>query len=141
MTVQEPNVVATPGNEPATPAPRSGQLALTVSRPAEQVVVVGASGEIDMLTAPELRAAVLEHLDANDVLVLDLSEVSFLGSAGLAVLVEASQQGNRRGAGFRVVAVRRAVTRPLVATGLGEVFSVFASVEEALAADASTDAR
>lgn len=136
MTVQDPNVVATSGAEPAAATSlRAGQVGLAVRTVTEGVTVVAVSGEVDMLTAPQLRADVLRNLDTSDTLVLDMSEVTFLGSAGLAVLVEASQHGKRRGAAFRVVAVNRAVTRPLAATGLGEVFSVFKSVEQALAAD------
>ncbi|WP_367137394.1 anti-sigma factor antagonist [Saccharothrix sp. HUAS TT1] len=135
MTVQDPDVVTTGGVESAAAdSPRVGQLGLIARNPAEGVTVVSVSGEVDMLTAPQLRADVLGRLDASDVVVLDMSGVSFLGSAGLAVLVEASQQAKRRDASFRVVAVERAVTRPLAATGLGEVFSVFESVELALEA-------
>lgn len=136
MTVQDPDVVATSGAESAAAnSPRAGQLGLAVRTVAEGVTVVAVSGEIDMLTAPQLRADVLQQLDAGSTLVLDMSGVSFLGSAGLAVLVEASQHAKRRGSAFRVVAVERAVTRPLAATGLGDVFSVFESVERAVAAD------
>ncbi|MFE9751376.1 STAS domain-containing protein [Saccharothrix saharensis] len=138
MTVQDPDVVATSGAESAAAeSPRAGQLGLDVRTATEGVTVVSVSGEVDMLTAPQLRASALQHLDAGSTLVLDLSGVSFLGSAGLAVLVEASQQAKRHDAGFRVVAVERAVTRPLAATGLGEVFSVFESVQQALEADES----
>ncbi|MCE6994659.1 STAS domain-containing protein [Saccharothrix sp. S26] len=138
MTVQDPDVVATSGAESAAAeSPRAGQLGLDVRTATEGVTVVSVSGEVDMLTAPQLRAGALPHLDAGSTLVLDLSGVSFLGSAGLAVLVEASQHAKRRDAQFRVVAVERAVTRPLAATGLGEVFSVFGSVEQALEADRS----
>ncbi|MEU5693810.1 anti-sigma factor antagonist [Actinosynnema sp. NPDC020468] len=136
MTVQDPNVVATTGAEPAAPTQRSGQIDITVRQVAEGVAVVAVAGEIDMVTAPELRAGVLEHLESSTTFVLDLSGVSFLGSAGLAVLVEASQHSRRRDAAFRVVAVKRAVIRPLEATGLGDVFSVHDSVDDALAADA-----
>jgi anti-anti-sigma factor len=138
VTVQDPDVVATSGAESAAAdSPRAGQLGLAVRTAADNVTVLAVSGEVDMLTAPQLRADALQHLDAGNALVLDLSGVSFLGSAGLAVLVEASQHAKRRGSSFHVVAVERAVTRPLAATGLGEVFSVFESVEQALEADES----
>lgn len=138
MTVQDPNVLATSGAESAAAdSPRPGQLGLDARRPVDGVTVLAVSGEVDMLTAPQLRAEALRQLDTSRTLVLDMSGVGFLGSAGLAVLVEASQQAKRRDAEFRVVAVERAVTRPLAATGLGEVFSVFESVEQALGADES----
>ncbi|WP_433262919.1 STAS domain-containing protein [Actinosynnema sp. CS-041913] len=140
MTVQDPNVVATSGAESAPDSARTGRVVRSVEYPADGVTVIAATGEIDMLTAPELRADVLGRLDSDRTLVLDLSGVSFLGSAGLAVLVEASQHAKRRGTAFRVVAVERAVIRPLAATGLGEVFSVYGSVAEALAADGASSA-
>ncbi|RKT56551.1 anti-anti-sigma factor [Saccharothrix australiensis] len=135
MTVQDPNVVATSGAGSASDDARAGRVVRSVERPVDGVTVVAATGEIDMLTAPDLRADVLGRMEDAATLVLDMSSVSFLGSAGLAVLVEASQHAKRRGTAFRVVAVERAVTRPLAATGLGEVFSVYGSVAEALAAD------
>ena len=46
-------------------------------------------GELDTLTAPLLAVRLAEQQSAVPKLVVDLSEVSFLGSAGLAALVEA----------------------------------------------------
>ncbi|MFF5098689.1 MULTISPECIES: STAS domain-containing protein [Actinosynnema] len=108
---------------------------ISAEQVAEGVTVVRVSGEVDMLTAPRLRSEVVERITPGGVLVLDLGGVGFLGSAGLAVLVEAAQRSTREQAAFRVVAVERAVLRPLAATGLGEVFSVHPSVAEALDAD------
>lgn len=127
MTVQDPDVVA---------ADRAEQiLHVVVHHPADGVTVLAVSGEVDMLSAPELRAAVAQHLVDDTTFVLDMTGVSFLGSAGLAVLVEGLQQSRRRGGAFRIVAVDRAVTRPLVATGLGDVFAVYPTVAEATTSD------
>jgi anti-sigma B factor antagonist len=124
VTVQDPNVVDASRNEQA--------IGLAVSRPAQDVTVVSVSGEIDMLSAPALRTYVTTNLGDSGTFLLDLSGVSFLGSAGLAVLVEAAQESRTRAVTFGVVAADRAVTRPIVATGLGEVFDVHASLDEAL---------
>jgi anti-anti-sigma factor len=141
VTVQDPNVVSTSGatapaeTDPAGANARAEQIIdVTADDRGDGVSVVAVGGEIDMLSAPELRSAVRAQLDGSTVLVLDMTRVRFLGSAGLAVLVEALQQSKRRGTEFHVVAVDRAVTRPLVATGLGDVFSVFPTVDAALAA-------
>jgi anti-sigma B factor antagonist len=125
VTVQDPNVVDANRNEQA--------IGLAVSHPAQDVTVVSVSGEIDMLSAPALRTCVTTNLVDGGTVVLDLTGVSFLGSAGLAVLVEAAQQSRTRAIAFSVVAADRAVTRPIVATGLGEVFDVHPSLEVALA--------
>jgi anti-sigma B factor antagonist len=125
VTVQDPNVAEANRDEQA--------IGLAVSHQAGDVTVVSVSGEVDMVSAPALRAAVNANLVDNGKLVLDLSGVSFLGSAGLAVLVEAAQQSRSRAVAFGVVAADRAVTRPIVATGLGEVFDVHKTLDEALA--------
>lgn len=94
--------------------------------------VVHVVGEIDTLTAPVLRGRLDEHLPAVTLLVLDLSEVSFLGSAGLAVLVAAKDDADRRGHVLRLVCGSRIVTRALEATGLMDLFDVADGVPQAL---------
>jgi anti-sigma B factor antagonist len=82
-------------------------------------VRVTAAGEIDSSSAPLLRA----HLDAVleggvEELVVDLSEVTFLDSAGLCVLAAAHRRAGGQGVRMRVLAASRAVIRPLQITGL-----------------------
>ena len=94
--------------------------------------VVHVVGEIDTLTAPVLRAQLDEHLPTVPLLVLDLSDVTFLGSAGLAVLVAAKDAADARGNTLRLVCGSRIVTRALEATGLLTLFDVADGVPEAL---------
>jgi anti-sigma B factor antagonist len=94
--------------------------------------VVHVVGEIDTLTAPVLRQQLDEHLPTVPLLVLDLSDVTFLGSAGLAVLVAAKDDADRRGHRLRLVCGSRIVTRALEATGLLSLFDVADGVPEAL---------
>jgi anti-sigma B factor antagonist len=98
--------------------------------------VVHVVGEIDTLTAPVLRAQLDEHLPVVPLLVLDLSEVTFLGSAGLAVLVAAKDATDARGNTLRLVCDSRIVTRALEATGLLTLFDVADGVPEALGSPA-----
>lgn len=94
--------------------------------------VVRVQGEVDLATAPELDE-VLAAIDASDgPVVVDLSEVSFLDSSGLSVLVRSHQHlRSSGGEGLRLVVTRPATQRVLDATGLSEVFEVFASRAEA----------
>lgn len=97
-------------------------------------VVVRLQGELDMLTTPTLRAKLGEELDHEPaVLVLDLLAVDFLGSSGLALLVEAMEDSRRRGSALRLVCASRPVIRPLEATGLTTLFEIYPDVEQALA--------
>jgi anti-anti-sigma factor len=79
-------------------------------------------GELDIATAPILRTAVTEVLSARPArVVLDLSHVRFLGSAGLAALLDAVQRGERYGVVVCVSAASRAVNRILQLTGVSEL--------------------
>ncbi|MCU1642403.1 MAG: anti-anti-sigma factor [Nocardia sp.] len=103
------------------------------TRSAEAAVVLSAVGEVDMVSAPKLSSAVAEALSTGaPVLVIDLSEVGFFGSAGLSVLVEALEAS--AGRELRVVATAP-VRRPVELTGLDELLDIYGTLEEALAVD------
>jgi anti-sigma B factor antagonist len=91
-------------------------------------------GEVDTLTAPVLRSRLDEQVSAVRLLVLDLSDVTFLGSAGLAVLVAAKDDADRRRHTLRLVPGSRIVTRALEATGLLGLFEIADGVPQALGA-------
>lgn len=112
--------------------PASQQLDVAVDRPRDGVVVLHVAGEVDLLTAAALGEHIRAHLDPSRVLVLDLSGVSFLGSAGLAEIVSTSQEGTESGSRLMLVATSRAVLRPMEVTGLLALFPVYPSVEAAL---------
>ncbi|WP_214366612.1 STAS domain-containing protein [Pseudonocardia sp. H11422] len=95
-------------------------------------LVVHVRGEIDTVTAPVLHTQLDGHLPTVPLVVLDLSAVTFLGSAGLAVLVAAKDDAEQRGHRLRLVCGSRIVTRALEATGLLALFDVAAGVPEAL---------
>lgn len=92
--------------------------------------VLGVEGEIDLASAPTMKAAVDTVLEAGKpVLVVDLSGVTFLGSAGLSVLVNGLRA--LPPGGLRVVAsppVRRAIE----VTGLDHQILLRDTVEAAL---------
>jgi len=102
----------------------------------EEVPVIRVAGEVDLTTAPELRAKLAELPAAGGTVVIDMSEVTFLDSTGLSVLVaswkrfgEADEHRN-----FRLVVNRPAIQRVLDVTGLTQVFGVFPTLEEAIKA-------
>ncbi|HWE91814.1 MAG TPA: anti-sigma factor antagonist [Pseudonocardiaceae bacterium] len=98
------------------------------------VTVVAVSGELDMLTAPTLKSSLTEQVDDAPAVVVDLNGVTFLGSAGLATLVGALHQAERRAVPLFLSATSHSVLRPLIATGLSEIFPVYPSPEEAVRA-------
>jgi anti-sigma B factor antagonist len=98
----------------------------------EDARVLQVSGEIDILGAPALHSAVMPALEAVELVVLDLSGVSFLGSSGLAVLVEARERAQRCDHKLRLVCTTRIVLRALEATGLRELFVIAPDLSTAL---------
>lgn len=90
-------------------------------------VVVQAGGELDMLTAPRLSAQ-LDQAEAIVVppapVVLDLSGLTFIGSAGLAMLLEHHERCEALGSTLQIRANNTVVTRPLAMTALDRVLNV-----------------
>ena len=74
------------------------------------------SGEIDLANAPQL-AEVLAHFRNGDVIV-DLSRVTFMDSAGLNVLLAAHQRFEGRDAHLRLVAVPKRLLKTMKIAGL-----------------------
>ncbi|KUH93675.1 MULTISPECIES: STAS domain-containing protein [Mycobacterium] len=98
-----------------------------------RVAVVAASGDLDMLTAPQLRDAVQAALGKDPVgLIVDLTSVEFLGSAGMQVLMETHNQTDGTATKFAVVADGSATSRPLKITGIADLIDLFSSLDAAL---------
>ncbi|MDO5627652.1 MAG: STAS domain-containing protein [Mobilicoccus sp.] len=110
------------------------ELSMT-SRDAGAFTLVEADGDIDLISAPVLRAS-FERLfrDERIHLVMDLSRVPFIDSTGLGVLVGALRTVKRHGGDIRVVCANPRVLRVFTITGLDQVFTVFDTPDEALAA-------
>jgi anti-sigma B factor antagonist len=85
-------------------------------------VCVQAAGEVDTCTAPRLQDRLEAHLvPPTPEVVLDLTRVTFLDSAGLCVLALAHKQATATGVRLRVLATTRAVVRPMQVTGLWDL--------------------
>jgi anti-sigma B factor antagonist len=99
----------------------------------DRVCVVSPDGEIDLATAPALKAALLEslHEGYRDVIV-DLSGVSHMDSTGLGVLVAFHRRLDGHGR-LAIAAIQRAVLTIFEITGIGAKFDTFATVDEAIA--------
>jgi anti-sigma B factor antagonist len=116
--------------ESGRPSPDFLDAALT--RPKPDTAVLEVRGEIDTLTAPAFTAAIEELLTASgDVLVMDLTDVRFLASSGLAALISAAHRAEDRGIRLRLVIASRAVLRPLEITGTTALFDVYSDPDTA----------
>lgn len=96
-----------------------------------RTAVITVSGVLDMLTSPQLEAVMSTALSKEPAAVIvDLSDVDFLASAGMGVLVAARDQADGN-VGFAVVANGPATSRPLRLVGLADVVGLYSTLEEA----------
>jgi anti-sigma B factor antagonist len=93
-------------------------------------VVVHLAGELDLYNAPQLRTALEEVAGSNPTrLVVDLTEVEFVDSTVLGILIEARRRLDN-GAAFLLAAPGRDVRRALEVSGLDRHLRVVDSVDE-----------
>lgn len=98
----------------------------------DDAVVLTVAGEVDMLSAPQLAEAIRAALAASPpALVIDLTKVDFLASAGMTVLVTAQAEVTPP-TRFAVVANGPATSRPIKLMGLDNVLALYSTLDSAL---------
>jgi anti-anti-sigma factor len=98
--------------------------------------VFTAAGAIDLHVAPELRASLRAIIDDQKPkrLVIDLSNVPFIDSSGIAVLIGAMQSLEHEGGVFMLAGAQSGVRMILESAKLDQYFRLFPDVEAAAAA-------
>ena len=109
---------------------------LTITtREAEGRTVVSVAGEIDVYTAPRLREEITELVAAGTYdIVIDMSEVEFLDSTGLGVLVGGLKRVRAHDGSLDLVCTQERILKIFRITGLTKVFGIHETVDEAIAA-------
>lgn len=80
------------------------------------------AGELDLSTAPELTAAIDKLIAAGETRVLlDLTDLTFCDSTGMAVFVRGDNRAAADGGWLRLTGANGRVERVLQVTGLAEV--------------------
>jgi anti-anti-sigma factor len=98
----------------------------------EGLAVVSVSGSVDMLTAPGMAEAIDSALATKPKgLIVDLSKVEFLGSAGISVLMK-TRDNLGESARFCVVADGPVTHRPLTLLGINELMSLCRRLDDAV---------
>jgi anti-sigma B factor antagonist len=97
------------------------------------VSVLAVHGEIDTFTAPRLAQAINHGLATSaTALVVDLSKLEFLASAGMSVLLDGHKSAQGSGKRLIVVADGPATSRPMRLIGLDQELNLRASLDAAL---------
>jgi anti-sigma B factor antagonist len=90
-------------------------------------------GELDAYTVGQFREA-LGNLSANPRVLIDLSEVPFMDSAGLGALIGGIRRAREADGDVAVACSKATLTRLLHTTGFDRIVPVTESVEEAVEA-------
>jgi anti-anti-sigma factor len=99
-----------------------------------EVNVVTLTGKLDMSTSDEDSAALLEGLESSGRgIVIDMSGVDFLSSAGLRLLLSAFQKAEASDKQMPLISVHPMVYKIFKVSALDSKFQFFQSEEEAIA--------
>ena len=93
--------------------------------------VVALRGELDVVDAASLAAALMAAVARESVIVADLAALEFIDSSGAAALVLACRQARRAGGDLLLAGPQDQVLQFLMVSGLADVICVRASVEDA----------
>jgi len=95
--------------------------------------VIAAEGELDMATAPDLKAAALRHFLSVEGLVVDLSGVRFIDSTGITALLDLKRRAKLRGVPLAVVCPAPKVWNRFVLQTVEQLLVLRETREEAIA--------
>jgi anti-sigma B factor antagonist len=97
------------------------------------VSVLTLRGEIDVYTAPRMRQAIVDLVDAGSLnIVVDMGKVDFLDSTGLGVLVEGLKRVRTRSGNLAIVVTQDKIVKIFDITGLNKAFPIYGSLQDAL---------
>ena len=97
-------------------------------------LVVALSGDIDLDRAPAVRRQLLDCVKRQMNVLVDLSQVTYIDSSGIASLVEALQNAGKAGTRFALVAISPQALRVFELARLDKVFAIHADMDAAFAA-------
>jgi anti-sigma B factor antagonist len=100
-----------------------------------RIRILALGGEIDLHFAPVFRTLLEQQTEVpTEALVLDLSEVTFIDSSGIAVIIGHLRSATRRAHAFCIGGMSDAVQQIFEIINLGKAMPVFAARQAALEA-------
>jgi len=102
-------------------------------RQLETAAVVDVAGEVDMATSPELRSALKRLTRSSPArIVVNLTDVDFMDSSGIATLVQAMKESKPHGGQVVLAAPSQNLLRVLQLSNLTTLFRIYATVDDAI---------
>lgn len=114
-------------------------LELSSHRLSDDIVVVAAAGDLDIVTSPRLDSSLAEARRDSRHVILDLSAVDFMDTSCLAVIVAHWKKLAARGGMLALAGARYRYAKTLWITGLASRLPMFETVPEAAVACAGQE--
>ena len=101
----------------------------------DKTTIFDLSGEINFVNSPEVRESVLREIREAHTprLVLNLSQVRYIDSSGIASLIEGLKASRDLGSRFILIGLSTSAREVLQLTRLLKVFEIYENEEQALA--------
>ena len=102
-----------------------------MSRNEGEFQVVSVSGEVDLSWSSDVREAILDAINGNPAVLVELSDVNYIDSSGIAALVEGYQTAKVKSVQFGLLEISDAVRSVLELARLDQVFPIHADLGSA----------
>lgn len=100
-----------------------------------QVTILDVSGNIDMSNSPQVRQALLQEIRKNNGarLVVNLTDVQYIDSSGVASLVEGLQASRKLGLRFGLFGLSDSAREVMKLSRLLKLFEIYDNEDQAIA--------
>lgn len=108
-------------------------IEVNVTETANAVTLVEVNGRVDSMNANQFRAGLIDQINNGNVqLVLDLSNVDYMSSAGLREIIATLKKAKKEKGDLRLVQPSKRVLDVLEMAGLQTIFRIYATQDEAI---------
>ncbi len=103
-----------------------------VLRQKHAATIVSIKGDVDLYSSPQVRKAIIALAEKKTpVILVDLHEVSYMDSSGVATLVEGLQQAGKYQGKFKLFGLSPAVQEVFELSRLDKVFEIYLNEDAA----------
>ncbi len=97
-------------------------MQININKETEKLTVAP-EGRIDTVTAPEFEQKIVENLDGVSDLVLDMTNVKYVSSAGLRVILKVQKVMIKQG-NMKLIGVNKSVMEVFEVTGFLKILKI-----------------
>ncbi len=105
------------------------------TRKAQAALIIDLKGQVDLFSSPKMRSAILDAINSKQVrrVAINLTEVSYIDSSGVASLVEGLQMARSKSCRLVLFGMQQGAREVLELARLDKIFDIRMTEQEALA--------